>query len=249
MKHRLVLPSLALLCLTPLRAAAQQPSAPLPDVSGLYGQHMITTGRSSIPVFGDVVTSTHTYALVNVTQKKGSASLTMTETICDIRIVSSDTKIKTIVPKGFQSAVSGQSRSGYLKRTPAGVKMAFPGKVTVFGAKLVNPRKDALPEDEDDKRLVDADKDGKPGLTVQVRGMIDGELYIVTRGWNSLTAMLPDTLSSIKGGVKWVNNQSVVDATSIFLKAQLTTKPDKRASKNTFAWTKLAAGSTCASVK
>lgn len=230
-------------------AHAQQSQAALPDVSGLYAQHMVTTARSSIPVFGDVVTSTHTYALVKVAQAE-AGSLTMTEQICNIRIVSSDKKIKTIVPKGFQRAVSGQTRSGYLKRDASGaVKMSFPGKLTVFGAKLSNPRKDALPDDEDDRRLVDADGDGKPGLTIKVRGMIDGELYIVTRGWNKLSALLPATPSVIKGGVKWVNNQSVVDATSMFLKAQLETKPDKRASKNTFVWKKLAPDATCAQVK
>lgn len=249
MPHRFFLPCLVFLSLAPLHAQAQQPSAPLPDISGLYGQHMVTTARSSIPVFGDVFTSTHTYSLVQIKQTK-AGGLSMTEKVCDIRVVSSNKKIKTIIPKGFQRAVSGQSRSGYLKRNTSGsVKMVFPSKVTIFGAKLARPRKDALPDDEDDKRLVDADKDGKPGLTIKVRGLIDGELYIVTRGWNSLTATLPKALSSIKGSVKWANNQSVVDATSIFLKAQLTTTADKRPSKNTFAWSKLAAGSTCALVK
>ena len=36
-----------------------------------------------------------------------------------------------------------------------------------------------LPGEADDPRVVDADSDGNPGVTVQVRGLIDGEVYMV----------------------------------------------------------------------
>lgn len=217
------------------------------DVSGVYAQIMVTTSSSKIPVLGRIITSTKTFSLVNVKQDSRGI-LTLKENVCNIDIVSSDKKVTTTIPKAFQKAVSGQTRKGFVKTTSTGTSINIPRKWTVFGANLKNPLRDKLPDDDDDKRLVDADRDGHPGLTVKVRGMIDGDLYLVTRGWNELKGSYDGTKGRVKGNVRWNNSQNIVDATSMFLKFQPDSKPDKRNSKNYFRWQKVDAKTSCAQV-
>jgi hypothetical protein len=51
------------------------------------------------------------------------------------------------------------------------------------GIRLDDPANEPLPTDPDDPRIIDADGDGKPGITVNIRVTDDlrGELYIARR--------------------------------------------------------------------
>jgi hypothetical protein len=70
---------------------------------------------------------------------------------------------------------------------------------TPLGARLDDPTNEPLPTDPSDPRVVDADGDGKPGVTVSVRVTDDltGELYIIRREVFAYDAELvePDLVS------------------------------------------------------
>lgn len=224
---------------SPVIAQQEQPPA---DLSGRWAQLVVTTSVSKLPIAGKVITSTKSFALLDIAQD-AKGQLTSTEQVCNIDIISDSDSIRTIIPPKFLKDVSGKSRPIHRAKIDGKDTIVLPKITNIFGAKL--SAKDKLPTDEDDPRVIDADKDGKPGLTVKVNGMIDGELYIVTRGTNELKGHLMPS-GRVEGHVTWNSEQVVLDATSIFLEIEPTTWPDKRPTKNFFRWYKVPAATDCA---
>jgi hypothetical protein len=63
------------------------------------------------------------------------------------------------------------------------LRVRRPATPTPVGIRLDDPANEPLPTDPDDPRIIDADGDGKPGITVNIRVTDDlrGELYIARR--------------------------------------------------------------------
>ena len=222
----------ALLAAPALDLSAQQSEeAALPDMTGRWAQMQYTTSISEIPIVGDVTGVTTSLLLLEVTQDGGAVAIK--ETVCDITITTTAKRVETIIPRAFQKAASGTTRKATLSRGTDGViGFVEKPKTVVLGAKL-KKRSDALPEEPDDERVLDADGDGHPGLTVKVKGLIDGDIYVVQRGWNKLTGAMSDE-DSIFGSITWSSEQTVLDASSFMLKSNPTSKPDSSAKKNYF---------------
>jgi hypothetical protein len=119
----------------------------------------------------------------------------------------------------------------------------------VSGVKLKNPLTDKLPDDEDDPRILDADRDGHPGLTVQVRGLIDGDLYVVQRDTSEMTGELSADQTRISGTMRWRVQQAVLDATSVFLTGDPPdSKQHRDPKRSTFQMARVAPGASCAAL-
>ena len=105
-----------------------------------------------------------------------------------------------------------------------------PATPTPVGIALEDPANDRLPTDPNDPRIVDADGDGNPGITVKIRVTDDltGELYIARReifAWDAVL-VTPDRL---EGTVTDGSEQLVIGASDpIFAtsKAQWVQYPD-----------------------
>lgn len=235
---------LAAVCcmMAPQTSTAQDPA--LPDVEGKWAQLQVTTGISDVLIVGDVRSTTTALLILDIDQN--GKKLDIRETVCDIRIDSTTKRVRTVVPEAFQRAASGLERRGRLVPTDDGFLFEEYRKWVVLGANLKDMKKDALPDDEDDPRLVDADRDGHPGLTVQIRGVIDGEVYVAQRSWSHLKG--PIDGERIKGRIRWRSEQSVVDSTSMLLGDSPPSKPDKRGSHNFFRMRKLADDTSCKDV-
>jgi len=117
----------------------------------------------------------------------------------------------------------------------------------VVGATLTNADADALPTDADDLRVSDPDRDGNPGVTVLVRGMVDGEVYVVQRGRSSLRTSFVSS-DRIEGVVDWSAEQNVLGASARVLRNPPPTEPDPDPTRNRFVAVRLDAGATCTSV-
>lgn len=238
------LATLAITLILSLNALDQAHAEENTSLTGRWAQLVVTTSISKLPVAGEVASVTKSFAIIDVKQDEQGRIITQ-EQVCDLQISSDSDSVKTIIPQKFLTAVSGQSRTGYTTKQKDSLRLVLPRKVTTFGANVKSG--DALPTDEDDKRVIDADKDGKPGLTVRVKGLIDGELYVVTRGSNELYGALKPS-GRVEGFVRWTSEQNVIDATSVFLKIEPTTKPDKRPEKNYFRWHRIPAQTSCKEV-
>ena len=63
--------------------------------------------------------------------------------------------------------------------TVEGVDVSIPADVVVLGAEVVPG--ELLPTTHDDPRVRDSDDDGHPGVSVTLRGLLAGQLYVVYR--------------------------------------------------------------------
>ena len=86
----------------------------------------------------------------------------------------SDAATQAILPVATPVEVSGEPGSFHVVR---------PATPTPIGIELDDPANEALPTDPDDPRIVDADGDGKPGVTatVKVSEDLQGEIYLARR--------------------------------------------------------------------
>ncbi|MEM1347210.1 MAG: hypothetical protein AAGI01_01550 [Myxococcota bacterium] len=217
----------------------------LPQMNGRWAQRQVLTSVVDVPIVGEVVTATTTVVMLDIVQK-GSA-LTMKQTVCDVRITGGSKRVRTIIPRPFVRAVSGATRHARVYERAGQVRFYMPRDWAVHGARLARPTRDALPEDEDDRRLRDPDRDGNPGLTVRVEGIIDGEVYVVQRSWSEMLGTVVGD-RTFDGLIKWRSEQKVVDSTSIFLKNPPPNAPSKNPKDSYFHSTRIDAKTTCRDV-
>ncbi|MCO4764361.1 MAG: hypothetical protein KC502_22815 [Myxococcales bacterium] len=94
--------------------------------------------------------------------------------------------------------------------------------------------------------LVDADKDGKPGVTVQVNVSLLGnqQIYVAQRTTSSWTAKLADD-GSLSAEPKVTMEQSIVGASLSLLVAQPKEKPVSSGAPNTLRWVPSDKAMTC----
>ena len=239
------------LCTLTMCAGASAPESaraegPLPDVRGAWAQEQLTTSVSKIPIVGEVTSTTRALLLLQIEQR--GAQLTVHERICDVEITSTASRVRTIVPRAFQRASSGVTRPARLVRQGGQVHLVQPPKLQVLGARLSKPRHEALPTEPDDPRVVDGDGDGEPGLTVLVRGVIDGEIYVAQRGWNELLGVVEP--GRIDGTVRWATEQVVLGASRMLLDSSPNSHPHPSPKRHTFRTRALGKGvATCAQVR
>jgi hypothetical protein len=238
----------------PVVASAQEPAqevaqktAPqsLPDVSGTWAQMVVTTAVSDVPIVGEVTTRTVSLQKVGIAQT--GATLELTTQVCDIDVASSVDVIETHIPDRFVAAMGVVKRRAKLVRRDGEIYMLAPRKTETLGVQLRDSENEYLPTKKDDPRVFDQDKDGHPGVTVRVSGLIDGSLYLVHRGWDRLWGKLEPN-DRIQGGVKWGLEQVVLDSTSIFLGDPPASRAHKAASKSFFRMKRLSDGADCTEI-
>jgi hypothetical protein len=118
----------------------------------------------------------------------------------------------------------------------------------VLGADLDDPLNDPLPTDDYDPRVVDGDGDGHPGVTVEVKGFVSGQVYLVQRLVRGLRGTVgPD--GRMTGTVTGTGDQVVIGASNGILKTftpKFEHNPDPE--RNTFVWVPVPEDSTCETV-
>lgn len=228
-----------------LASPAQAQQDALPDLGGTWAQVQVTTGVSKLPVVGTVKSVTTALILLDI--KQNGENLTLEEKICDIRITSSVERVRTIVPRKFTQAASGQTRKGRVWMDNGRARYMQDKHVVVLGAKLANSKKDALPDDPDDARVYDQDRDGKPGMTVHVEGIVNGHIYLVQRGWNKLDGNIDG--DRMKGFIRWDSEQTVLDSTHMLLGDSPTSKTNNKRSENYFDNRKVSDGMNCKTLR
>ena len=223
-------------------ASAQETS--LPDLTGRWAQVVVHRSLSAIPVVGEVASVTTTRLLV--TMQQDGSSVRATAKVCDMRIIGSK-MVRTSIPAAMIRSMPERSWETTLSRSVAGTKLAPWSRWDVLGATLQRPAEEPLPTRTDDPHVHDQDGDGHPGVTIAVRGLIDGEVYVTQKGWSELR---PESVTQdrIAGGVVWRQMQTVLGASSRFLSAGPVTRPDPAPDANWFVAVRLDASADCATV-
>ena len=101
------------------------------------------------------------------------------------------------------------------------IKLYRPRTPTALGVESHISQDEKLPTSSSDSRLIDADNDGKPGVTVNIKlyNKFDAELYITREEVFEYYMTVEEDLS-IRGTVIDNSEQSIVGAKPSFLKSQ-----------------------------
>lgn len=237
--------SLILACLVSgLGHAAAPPPPPPPDLSGTWAQLLDLTEATDLALIGRVTTTT-TFAEIITIEQGTDHKLRIREKICASSMKSSSKELQTILPKGFFRSLPGARRLGELVYKKDRWEYRVHRAPSILGAKLKRPAKDALPVDARDPRVIDQDRDGKPGVTVRIRGTVTGEVQIVQRAFTRLRG-LPQGKDRVEGIVRWSREQKVLGATNPLLRSPPQARPHPDMSRSRFRMRRVAKGTDCA---
>ena len=212
------------------------------DLSGTWVHRQDTTTVSRIATVGRVRSTTTSFVLYELRQTEGE--LRGHGRVCDIRIDSGSPMVETYLPDAFLEAVEAPQLRASVERDAGTVRVEQARTWSVLGASLDAPSDDALPSDADDPRVRDDDHDGHPGVTVRIGGLIDGEVYLVQRGWSEFAGTAHDA-DTIRGDVSFDQDQEILGATRRALRSQPPTRPDDRPGASTFVMLRLSEGAGC----
>lgn len=202
-------------------------------------QHSATVTDSPIGQFN---TTIHTLHLVQVTQE-ADASFTAHHTVCDIQAEStSSISADTIIPDSYIQSLVPFTRPV----TFDGQNGTFTAaRVTeVKGCILTDNENEDLPTSADDPRVTDQDNDGNPGMTIQVSGAINGDLYVVERNWTELNGTMVGM--RIDGLLTWGVEQNKLGQSNILLSMDIPSWVDPDAEKSYFEMVQVAPDDGCA---
>lgn len=199
---------------------ADGPVPAVPQLSGTWAEVQVTTVTVDLPVLGEQRSRTIATVLLRVTQV--GTQLHLTEEVCGLETKSTTEAIRTVYPPAFRRALSGWVRRAELSALGSW-RYREEGALRTVGAKLAEG--EALPSRADDPRVLDADQDGHPGLTVEIEGLVDGQVYVVQRGRTSLQANLQNN-DRLEGRLEWDSEERVIGASHRFLENKPDTRPD-----------------------
>ncbi len=209
------------------------------SLSGVYIYFQKTTSVTKMPVLADVVATTRAVSIQTLSEE--GEWLKGTGTLCDVQIRSSSKLVKTILPAAFRTALPAVVTNARLTKQGGTIHFEQPPQTLVLGANLKNDESDALPTSPSDPRVRDDDKDGKPGVTVQIEGIVSGEIYLVQRSTSRLSGHA--TPGGFHGEIEFTNDQEILNATTSVLKRNPSAKPDP--SRSGFILQKVDPKTTC----
>lgn len=210
------------------------------DLSGRWVYLEQITTVSDLMVIGETYSTTRAVALYDLVQS--GHSLRGAGTLCSLKMKTDSRFIDSSLPAAFTRSVQVPDLELELMPRSKSVAVRQPRQFRVLGVHLENPATDALPTTASDSRVHDQDRDGHPGVTVVVSGMVDGELHLVQRQWNELDGALigPDR---IEGAVRFGREERVLGTTNSVLSDPPVAKAVYR--RSFFKLVRLPEGTTC----
>lgn len=238
----------ALLCAalpTSARASPAAAGAELPDFQGAWAQAQVTAAEVEVPVLGWLTSETVALSLLRVQQR--GAELEIAEEVCSLHTESPTPMVRTVYPRALLGAFSGHNKRAVLQRAGGRVRYLEPRQVRVSGALLASPEEEALPTDPADPRVVDADGDGGPGITVEVEGVLSGRIFLVQRGFAELDGWVRAP-GVVQGRITWEAEDVVLGATRDLLAKAPPKRPHPDPERSFFRMRRVPEGATCAEI-
>lgn len=216
-----------------------------PFLEGEWAVVQVQTSQSRVPIVGSVVSTTT--SVLHVRMRQTGKNIEVSSTPCAVQIKSEIDTVRTIIPQAFLDSIGTTKAIARVEEINGKWVYDQAPSVAVTGAVLDNNWRDPLPNSVDDRRVLDADSDDRPGVTVHIRGLIDGSIFLVQRSWTALRGTL-DKDNQISGTVRWNTEQKVLEATSMFLKSEPETRPHPDEQKSRFVARKIPTGTQCSEI-
>ena len=228
---------------SPIALVPGYDTIPLPD--GQYASRQVMTSRTKPgPRSRPVPVRTIALAVHEVTRDGGE--VVVGTRFCAVR-QDAIGRVRTVLDSAFVDALPAwQSHAKIEGIGPWHVRIEE--HAAVVGAELKDPGLDPLPDDADDPRVTDPDRDGQPGVTVRVEGLVSGEVYVVQRMIRGLDGRL-ERDGRMTGNVLGTNDQRTLGASNLVLRAFTPTfVPDPTPDRNTFTWAPIESHEGCADI-
>lgn len=222
-----------------LSLAAPSSSLAGSELSGRYVLTQRSVVVADIPILPDLSTETWSVGLLDLVH--GSERLRGRGKLCSIEMRTSSSLVRTELPPAFQRLLSDLQLDARLRQHEGNLLLEESPRVLVLGATLGDPERDPLPKDAGDPRVFDQDGDGHPGVTVRVRGIVNGEVYVVQRGRAGLLGKAEPF--GFRGNVHVQSEDVVLGATKPALTRRTKVRPDL--GRSTFVLRRVGAETDC----
>ncbi len=229
-------------------ASHERTESPPPELSGIWAMMQVTSDRVVYPFVGLRTRTTRLVLRLEIQQE--GTTLIIRETHCLADMDDGTALVQTEITEAFLRSLSQQGRRAELEPRDTGWHLTFPWGTEVHGAILEDPAHDPLPASPDDPRVMDQDGDGHPGVTVRIRvlGIISGEVYAVQRLSKHLEGPVVSE-DRFEGLIAWSNEQTVLGASSTFLKDDTQAEVDPDPKKSFYIALRITDDVTCRDLK
>jgi hypothetical protein len=214
------------------------------DYAGTWAQLRVLSAIVDIPVLGEVTVTTT--AVLRLTMTGEGRRLSIDGEACSLDQEMSTSLLRSAFPEALVRYAGRFTTSASLRAEDGEIRFFQPRRWMLFGARLEDPEHDALPTEAEDERVVDADRDGRPGVTVRFSGLVNGDVWLVQRQWSTMRGTVDG--ERIDGSIQWGEERAVLGATSVMLESQPPSRANPDAAASYFRMTRVETGDDCASI-
>ena len=222
---------------------------PSPNLTGRFA--LQTIASRFVPKTGltsEFYTTTTSILLADLTQT--GTQVSMSAAYCSQVAADPAAPAHVNIPDAYQRSLAPFVRTGTYSGNGTGTGiLAFPSFVELEGVTLADPAHDALPTDPADPRVTDQDKDGNPGVTIKLSGLVSGDMYVVQRQTSALTGIAVSE-DRVQGDYGFTSEQIVLASNPEAIKtlAAQTAIADPNTCASSFVLVRVTAASACADV-
>lgn len=234
-------------------AAAAPADPPAAKLVGIWGLLIVSSVRTDkIPTLSVLSTASIQHLLVRAT--RDGASLVLDQKLCATELRNFDELDQPRPIEPFQVTLPDRNLAAIRSvRTridgapDVGGSFISGERLDLRGARLKNPLTDPLPSYLDLTNAWDQDRDGLPGLTAKVTGLVSGDLYQAQRWVARLHGTVVD-LDHLHGLAKGPVDQTVLGSTNMTLVNDGRSVEHPQPDRSYFRMLRLRTDASCADV-
>ena len=181
---------------------------------GRFALRVQSTNEQELPVVGLARSTSYTYKLLTINEAEGIFSAE--EKFCIIRM-ETEGPAEPSVPMALVNTIPTFTAPLRVLKQEGVWQWERVRSGLVLGAQLDDPLNDQLPSEENDNRVYDQDMDGAPGVTLNVSGLVEGDIYAVVRYVDTISGSVT-TDGILEGTTHDETEQIVIGASQDILK-------------------------------
>jgi hypothetical protein len=195
------------------------------DLTGSWASRVVNSQCFDGTLGQDTVQIT-TLSLIRLSQQ--GLTVDMTTEVCSVELSPYLGNVTSYPPTAV-AAIHVPDQTVELEESTTGALWEPSHRVSLLGWEATgDPTSDPLPQEPDDPRVIDADRDGHPGVTLNVDATIDGDVYIANRNITETTGVIMSE-DLIQGASRTTQAQNILDSSPALLrfnKIQASPNPD-----------------------
>lgn len=231
--------ALALLTAGPVLAKTPPP----PNLSGTWALKTVMARVLEVPVIGEVESENIAFAALSVRQS--GTEMLIKQKLCRLDIETNSSSLSMKVPRAFTKAFRWDRYAAKLVYEDGGWRFIRSPLTRVYGARLAKPSSEKLPTLATDERILDQDSDGKPAVTLQIQGIVNGRIYFVSRDTVSYAGKVFGDGQRVMGTMRLERERVTVQASTALLRTSPKSRSHSDARRSTFEMVPIPKGEAC----